>query len=309
MGNCIKAFPAKKGLRQGDPLSPYLFVICMEYLNRVLKPLGTDPDFNHHPKCAKLNIVQLGFADDLLLFCRGDEISIFKVYDCFLKFSAASGLIANTRLSCGKGITTSSKKALIAWEQLCLPKVASGLNILYAQTWNKAAICKLLRNLCRKANKLWVKWVHAYYLKHQSVWTFFPNQASWMLKKIFKAVGTLEAAGIDEQQITNASTFSIKQVYLKLRGNHPKVSWRRFVCNNHGAPKWIFILYLALNRRLYTRDRLKKWGIIEQPPFRPVCTENETVDHLFFKCGFSTTIWDKNARIARTSQMCNRIEG
>ncbi|XP_019265013.1 PREDICTED: uncharacterized protein LOC109242634 [Nicotiana attenuata] len=43
----------------------------MEYLNRLLKTLRSNPDFNFHPRCDKLQIIQLGFADDLLMFCRG----------------------------------------------------------------------------------------------------------------------------------------------------------------------------------------------------------------------------------------------
>lgn len=41
-----------------------------------------------------------------------------------------------------------SKKALIAWNTICCPQSAGGLNILDILTWNKAAICKLLWNLC-----------------------------------------------------------------------------------------------------------------------------------------------------------------
>lgn len=67
-------FPAKKGLRLGDPLSPSFFVLMMEYLNRQLRTLRHNPDFNYHPKCSKLQIIQLGFADELLLFCRGNVI-------------------------------------------------------------------------------------------------------------------------------------------------------------------------------------------------------------------------------------------
>jgi len=64
-------------------------------------------------------------------------------------------------------------------------------------------------------------------------------------------------------------------------------------CNNQGSPKWIFAMYLAINRRLYTRDRLKKWGITNDI-LCLLCKEaNETHQHLFFNCIFSRRLWQK----------------
>jgi hypothetical protein len=53
----------------------------------------------------------------------------------------------------------------VAWEKICEPKIAGGLNITSLVEWNQATIGKLLWNLQSKADKHWVKWIDAYYLK------------------------------------------------------------------------------------------------------------------------------------------------
>ncbi|XP_059288767.1 uncharacterized mitochondrial protein AtMg01250-like [Lycium ferocissimum] len=92
-------FAAKKGLRQGDPMSPYLFVLAMEYLSRLLKSLKQERGLKYHLKCGNMKITQLSFADDLLLFSRWDNSSIHAMFQCFKTFSLASGLHANLQKS------------------------------------------------------------------------------------------------------------------------------------------------------------------------------------------------------------------
>ncbi|XP_020272645.1 uncharacterized protein LOC109847817 [Asparagus officinalis] len=88
-------FQGARGLRQGDPLSPYLFVIGMEYLSRKLNTLKGDRLYRFHPKCSRLKITHLAFADDLLLFGRADMNTISRLRDCLAEFSKTSGLEAN----------------------------------------------------------------------------------------------------------------------------------------------------------------------------------------------------------------------
>lgn len=83
----------KKGLRQGDPLSPnYLFVVCMEDLSQLLHKATIDGSINFHPKCAKLKLTHLCFADDLLLFTEASFSSLQGMKSIMSDFQQISGL-------------------------------------------------------------------------------------------------------------------------------------------------------------------------------------------------------------------------
>ncbi|XP_058748415.1 uncharacterized protein LOC131621393 [Vicia villosa] len=94
-GQHSKYLASKRGLRQGDPISPLLFVLVMEYMHRCMRKLQTRPDFKFHPKCAKLSLTNICFADDLILFARGDKRSVAAMMEVFQKFSDSTGLKAN----------------------------------------------------------------------------------------------------------------------------------------------------------------------------------------------------------------------
>lgn len=89
-----------------------------------------------------------------------------------------------------------TKKSLVAWSRSCQPPSVGGINFIDVALWNKAVICKLLWNMCVKKDKLWVKWIHAYYMKGKSVWKLETKQASWVIQKICKARKYFVEAGI-----------------------------------------------------------------------------------------------------------------
>ncbi|XP_020262632.1 uncharacterized protein LOC109838613 [Asparagus officinalis] len=67
----------------------------MDYLTRSLNLLEQDGNFKFHPKCGRQKISHLIFADDLLLFCKGDLKSVQQIHQCINRFSQVSGLQAN----------------------------------------------------------------------------------------------------------------------------------------------------------------------------------------------------------------------
>lgn len=92
-------FKGKRGLRQGDPLSPYLFTLCLEMLSRTLKKATESADINFHPKCGPLGITHIAYADDLLLLSRGDVLSVGILMDSLHAFGNTAGLISNVQKS------------------------------------------------------------------------------------------------------------------------------------------------------------------------------------------------------------------
>ncbi|KAL0431821.1 UNVERIFIED_CONTAM: hypothetical protein Sradi_0808100 [Sesamum radiatum] len=62
-----------------------------------------------------------------------------------------------------------SKRASVAWEEVCHPKEEGGFGIRHIQSWNVALLARVLWNIHRKTDMLWVKWVNEVYLRGASV--------------------------------------------------------------------------------------------------------------------------------------------
>ncbi|XP_062099879.1 uncharacterized protein LOC133805734 [Humulus lupulus] len=89
-------FKGGKGLRQSDPMSPLLFVLIMEYLTRSLQLAALSSPFRYHPMCKSLKLINLCFADDLLLFCKGSLPAFRAVKEVLDDFASATGLSINS---------------------------------------------------------------------------------------------------------------------------------------------------------------------------------------------------------------------
>ena len=96
-------FPSSRGLRQGDPLSLYLFVIGMEVLSCLLNR-ATVGNYLSGTKITdgrgeEMVISHLLYADDTLLFCRADNDELKFISWILMWFEAVSGLKINLNKS------------------------------------------------------------------------------------------------------------------------------------------------------------------------------------------------------------------
>ncbi|GKD30468.1 RNA-directed DNA polymerase, eukaryota, reverse transcriptase zinc-binding domain protein [Tanacetum coccineum] len=70
-------FKGGRGLRQGYPISPYLFTLVMEVFSLIMeKNIEESKVFGYHFGCKELKLPHMCFADDLLILCKGNRESI-----------------------------------------------------------------------------------------------------------------------------------------------------------------------------------------------------------------------------------------
>lgn len=162
-GSPSEPFKLQRGLRQGDPLSPFLFVLIVEALNQIIIK-ATNMHLWKGIECCKngLKISHLQFADDTLMFCDANIESLKNIQKALIIFHLLSGLQVNFHKSSLAGVNTSPPWLQLAAHSLrckigSIPFVYLGLPIggspLRIQAWDPI-IDKFSRKLASWKGKL-----------------------------------------------------------------------------------------------------------------------------------------------------------
>ncbi|KAI8567999.1 hypothetical protein RHMOL_Rhmol02G0164200 [Rhododendron molle] len=239
--------------------------------------------------------------------------------------------------------------ANVAWHAVCAPKEEGGLGLCVLKTWNKACMMRHQWAICMKADTLWIKWIHTFILRNQSVWRVkIPQEASWTIRKLFQLrdeiqpwikyiigdgkstylwVDNWHNLGPICKRFGDSGDFHVgRPLFAKVSSIIHNGAWqwprprsaitKEIVSNfdpslipnvsvpdcvrwtlckygfSHHVPRWAFIEWLALLGRLSTKDRLYSWGVVSDQRCVLCQVENESHEHLFFACAYSSAMWD-----------------
>ncbi|XP_059446512.1 uncharacterized protein LOC132178068 [Corylus avellana] len=91
--------------------------------------------------------------------------------------------------------------------------------------------------------------------------------------------------------VSRGGSYVSSETWDFLREKKVEVSWWKMVWFPNAIPKHAFILWLAVQDRLLTGDRLMKWGYKGEVKCFFCHNQIESRDHLFFECSFSYRIW------------------
>ncbi|KAL9661428.1 hypothetical protein QQ045_026252 [Rhodiola kirilowii] len=314
-------FEGKRGIRQGDPLSPFLFTIAMECLSRMLQRLNKADGFYHHPKCHRIKLSYIMFADDLIVFSSGRQSAISDIKRVVSQFLKCSGLAINFQKShLFLGGMTAVKVEWVeevmgtrasplpvpsrAGRRVCiLPKIViHAVNAICAKflwkgncekkgghlvKWND--VCKSkeegglgLKNIERMNLAMVTNQIWGKYLGRASLWTDLLEKY-WSKGKHWW----------EEEIKSNISWVLKRLMQCKEVGLRDPVDWFKLVWNSFNAPRDSLNAWLAVQDKLLTRDRMSHWGIQISKSCALCQTENESRDHLFFECNFTQEVWTR----------------
>lgn len=99
-GGQIGCVTPGRGLRQGDPLSPYLFLLVADVFSNIMTKAALSKSIKGikmKKRCPVLS--HLLFADDSLVFLEANPLSCANFMDLIKEFSIASGLTLNIQKS------------------------------------------------------------------------------------------------------------------------------------------------------------------------------------------------------------------
>ncbi|XP_028120126.1 uncharacterized protein LOC114317568 [Camellia sinensis] len=193
-------FKGTRGLRQGDPMSPYLFVLAMEILARILTEKSKHHLFKFHWKCEKTKIVNLCFADDLMIFSKGDASTVQMIMHGLEEFKNLSGLTPSAAKSnlffCGCDSSLREEILKIAnFKEGTLPVKYLGVPLITTKL--RALDCQQLIDRITNRIKSWTNKALSYAGRAQLIQTIlFSMQVYWsslfiLPKKVVREIENL----------------------------------------------------------------------------------------------------------------------
>ncbi|XP_022032639.1 uncharacterized protein LOC110933740 [Helianthus annuus] len=292
-GNLHGYFRGKRGLRQGDPMSPYLFTLIMEILSCLLQQAASSP-FRYHAHCAKQKIINVLFADDLFIFVHGDTVSVKRVKEALQTFTNISGLAPSLAKST---VFFCNVPHSIRQEILDIMPFQEGVFLASFFIIPTRVINELEKRIRRF---LWNAGSEGQ-IRAKVAWkdVCLPKQEGGLgirsISDVNKSLMAMHVWSI----LTKRESIWVRWIHeYKLKGRN---FWE---VPSRGSMSWGWRKILSIRsivrphiwNKLKTQDRLAVWEAGSETNLNLMCCplchyDRDSRDHLFFQCVFADQVW------------------
>ncbi|GJX81501.1 RNA-directed DNA polymerase, eukaryota, reverse transcriptase zinc-binding domain protein [Tanacetum coccineum] len=272
-GERFRYFRGGRGLRQGDPISPYIFTMVMEMLNLVVK-------------------------DEIR---KEKAVSVQTLKKALYKFSAISGLHPNLgkcTMLCGSlddekknaiSCIFPFKKGKLLVRYLRVIFVTKRLVSMIESSWWTRIYASILGNVAVKKESLWVKWINVVKLKQRSVWDVdvdpkdsrgwkcLLNLRSWIGEHMRYRIRDGKSISVWHDKWNNGTSLSSfiskKDVFYAGLNNMDKLSDMIYDNGWRWPQNWIIKHPWLSNIKVH---------VLSNTPDKPVLLDNNGKDRRFF---------------------------
>nr|XP_043629984.1 uncharacterized protein LOC122601285 [Erigeron canadensis] len=302
-------FTGKRGLRQGDPLSPYLFTLVMEVLTLTLRRrIHESVDFTFHPKCEGLDILNLCFADDLLIFLLADVNSAIVIMETLEEFKNASGLAPSIPKSTAFFCNVLNHVKLSILTVLPFEEGTLLVKYLGVPLVSSRLVYRDCRGLIERATMFMlpegvikeIEQVLRNFLWSQGSLQKGKSKVAWDVVCFPKNEGGLGIRSLHDFNIALLSDrdghfteFTVANSWEAIRPRSAEVPCFFVVWFPSCIPRHAFHLWLVVKRKLRTQDLISSWDTNSNEPL--LCSlcyqQSDSHNHLFFECSYASQVW------------------
>ncbi|GJT37282.1 hypothetical protein Tco_0937147 [Tanacetum coccineum] len=218
-------------------------------------------------------------------------------------------------------------KANVSWDIVCRKRIEGVLGVRRLDTFNKALMVSHLWNLIssKESEFIWYRigdgltasawfdsWCHVgpisrivtsrdIFRAGYDLSTKYPMLCS-IIPPIFSDIeDRLEWRNINGL----VKPFSVSNVWDCIRPHFEIVPWHDVVWFNNCVPRFSLLLWTVIHGKLKTQDLLRHWDVNTRLVSScSLCGDQpDSNNHLFFKCGYSTQVWDHMKDLAALSNV------